>query len=628
MKETKKTEIAINKSSGAEKVEEVEKQLKTSREENDKPVVTVKKTTQTSSSKRLDSKEKEEKAAAKARVEAALKKQEEKKEREQRQAQSRKERVAARKAAAEKRLAERKAAAEKRLADRKAAAEKRKAERKARAEKREAERKARAEKRKAEREQYVRERAHQKANRSQARERAKSKRRKENGGREGRSQGYGTWLAAVITLGVVTLVLTTLVTLGTLELQRINDGTMSGYKSTTYELMGIMEHVDDDLDRVRVSASPVQQERILTDLLVQARLAELDLEKMPVPAEEDKNITSFINRVATTSERLLTKLRLGGTLSAEDTATLQKLYETNHQIKAQLGELSSTMDDNMIKEYLKKGEGAMKDLLNGLEKLTLEENRLDMSGKMEKKEGAGTQRNAIPDASDENGAAKIDPAKAEEICKNYFTKYQIQDFQCIGETVARGYTAYNLQGYDDKGTLLFAEVDCNSGALVRFNYYEPCNNMNFDVANAQRIAEEFLQTIGYDDMAAMRVSENGTDADFTFVYQTEGVMFHPDAVKIKVCRERGVVTAFDAARYLRNHKERSVPEVAMTIEQAQSKLHESLTVEGSTLAIVQARGGERAAYEFLCSFGEEKYFVYTDANTGDELAIVNVKNLG
>ncbi len=616
MKEMKKKEIAVNKSSGAEKVEAVEMQLK--QERGGENTVYETKTTGRTAGVTATQAAKE-KAAAKERVKTALEKRKEavseKKTREQRKAE--------RKKAAEKRLADRKARIEKKLAARKAAAEKRLAERKARAEKRKAERKARAEKRAAEREKYIRERAHAKANRTQSKERAKTK-KNERGERKGnRVEWYGGWLAAVITLGTITMALSAVVAIGSLEMRKTNQGMMSGYKGTTYELMSIMENVDNDLDRARVSADPVQQQRILTDLLVQARLAELDLEKLPVSVEENQSVTRFVNRVGMPSERLLSKLRAGGTLTDEDFAILTKLYETNHQIRAQISELVNNMDDNMLTEYLKKGEGAIKDALDGLEKLTLEENNIDFKDMKDK-----MPRLPVQDGEKEAKTARIEPAKAEELCKTYFSQYKIDEFQCIGETVARGYTAYNLQGYDDNGTMLFAEVDTVSGELVRFNYYTECKEDKFSTENAQRIAEEFLLKIGYEDMKALRLSQMGTDADFVFVYQTEGVAFHPDAVRVKVCKERGIVSSFDAEKYLRNHKERTVPDVKLTIEEAQKSLHKNLTVEASALAIVQAKGGERPAYEFLCSYGEEKYFVYTDANTGREISIVNVKNLG
>jgi germination protein YpeB len=278
-------------------------------------------------------------------------------------------------------------------------------------------------------------------------------------------------------------------------------------------------------------------------------------------------------------------------------------------------------------QYIKKGEGTLKSTLDGLEELTLAENRADLENKMPKMKGAGMERNAI-ESSDESGSPKIDPAKAEEMCKTYFSEYRIEDFQCIGETVARGYTAYNVQGFDDKGTMLFAELDYRNGELIRFDYFEPCENMTLDTDNAKAVADKFLQKLGYDDMDVVRVRENGTDVDFTYVFMLDGVAYYPDTVRIKVCRERGVVTGMDAAKYLKNHTTRQEPNVAVTMETAKDKLHDGVEVESAKLAVVETLRGERAAYEFLCSYMGERYFIYTDANNGEEISIVNVKNIG
>ncbi len=619
MKEKKETKIAANVSSGAEKVERVEKTVAA---ENQTPstVKTTKKQTVTkkTTAKTAADKTKKEKQAANARVEAAIKKKELK---------------------------------AKRAAEKKAKAEKRAADKKARLEKRAAERKALLEKRKAEREAKIRERAHAKANRSQKRSKQKQNRtakrqeRRENGGGK---KGYGGWLAAVIALGAVTLGLTTAVTVGAIDMKNTKDGMMSGYRGTTYELAGIMEHVDDDLDRVRVSNSPVQQQRILTDLLVQARLAELDLEKMPIPMEADRNLTSFINRVGAECERLLSKLRHGETLSEKDMAALEELYETNHSVRAQLDEYVANMQDSDIMRFIKKGEGVFKDMLDSLENLTLPENRITSNDKMK---GAGMERkendekndkqndggkdvkNGAPEAlpqggKAEGGSPKIDAKTAEELCLRYFSDYDVSQFQCVGETVARGYTAYNVQGYDGKGTLLFAEIDYQNGDLIGFNYYEPCEGEAFDMENVKMLAENFLEKLGYQDMIAVRVRENGTDVDFTYAYKQEGVVYYPDAVKVKVCRARGVVTGMDASQFLKNHQVRTEPKTAITMAQAQEKLRNGVEVQSSTLAVVKAARGERAAYEFLCTYKGEKYFIYTDAVTGEEIAIVNVKNVG
>lgn len=644
-----KKEVGKNVSSGAEKVEVVEKSVQAKKPQASAKANSQTKSTQTRVSKKTVVEKKPEKsetakktekenARAKKRVAAALKKKEQKAKRLEERAKKRAERrakmeklakmsLAERKAEAKKLKAERKERMEKRLAERKAKIAKKRAERKAKMEKRAIARKEMQEKRKAEAQARQQERAHQKANRSQEKSKAKQTRQKNRGEKrekKGGKKGYGGWLAAVISLGAVTLGLTTAVTVGGIEMSNMQKTATAGMQSTAYELMGIMEHVDDDLDRVRIATSSSQQQRILTDLLVQTRLAELDLEKLPIDGEADRNVTTFINKVGGVCERLLSKLRRGESLSKEDEATLQRLYETNHAIRTQLDEYALKMTEKDITSFMKKGAGAFSDMLNGLENLTIEENRMALNDKMD---GAGMRSMPLQDKQKEGGFPKIDTAQAEELCKRYFSDYKITEFQCIGETVTHGYSAYNVQGYDDKGTLLFAEIDYNGGELIRFDYYEECSEDTFDLQNAEMIAQNFLEKLGYADMTAVRTRENGTDADFHFVYETDGIVYYPDTVRVKVCRSRGVVTGFDASKYLQNHTNRDEVKTTLTMQEAEAKLHKGLTVEYSRLAVVKAKRGERAAYEFVCSYMDEKYVVYVDAVNGDEIAIVNIKNL-
>ena len=585
MKENK-TEIGENESSGAEKVEEIatpKKQKSTKKIIEKEEKIDVKKMNAESTNGKAEKESRE----AKARVEIALKKKEA-------QAKRAEERAKARQLRAEKR--------KQMLAD----LEK---QRKERLEKHLAYERALQAKALKQSEDKHREHAHKKANRSNRRSKSKKSDNQER-------KGYGGWLAAVISLGAVTLALTTVVTIGAIDMKRTKDGVATGYRSTTYELAGIMENVDNDLDRIRVSASPAQQSRILTDLLVQARLAELDLEKMPISAEADRNLTAFLNRVGMESERMLAKLRNGETLSERDEAILAHLYEVTNEARAELDKYLSCMTDKDISDYVQGKTGAFSGMLDKLEKMTLEENR------------PACAEGKKPSDSTDGNKQELGSSKAEELCVRYFGDYKITKFQCVGETVSRGVKAYNVQGYDDKGRMLFAEIEAEKGALLRFDYHETCSEERFDMDKCKDIAEAFLEKLGYDDMEVVRVRKNGTDVDFTFAYEEEDVVFYPDSVKLKVCGSRGVVTAMDASEFLRNHKTRVEPNVKISMAEAREKLHAGLDVETSKLVVVHTLRGERPAYEFLCAYAGERYLVYTDAVTGGEIAIVNLKNIG
>ena len=620
--EAQTTEIAKNVSSGAEKVQAVQKNAKTKS-----------RSAQNKKQSQKQGKKKAEDARAKERVKVALKKKEEKEKRKAEKAKRKQAKLeekkrlqsmskAEKKAIMEKRKAERKAMLAKKRAERKARMEKRKAELRARQEKMQAERKARAEKRKALMEERQRERAHKKANNRQEKNKRKQKRQEQRENRkQNRTPGFGGWLAAVIALGAVTLGLASVVTVGAIEMSSMQDGMLGGYQSATYELAEAMEHVDSDLDRVRLSADVSQQSRILTDVLVQSRLAESDLEKLPIAQEKDSNVTAFINQVASEAGRMLGKLQNGQPLTEKDYESLQRLYEVGHSVRMQLDEYVAKMDCKDFSCYMKKGKGAIADVVDRLEKTTLEENRLGAPD-FAPLDGAGTSQNA------EKDSAKIGTAKAEELCGGYFANYKIKEFQCVGETNMRGGTAYNVQGYDDNGAQLFAEIDEHTGKLIRFDYYEDCAGETFDAENCAKIAEQFLTSLGYQDMILVRAQRNDTTLDFTYAWETDGVVVYPDSVRVKVCGARGVVSGMDANRYLRNHKAERKTQTALTQSQAQARLKDGLSVNNARLAIVQTRKGERTAYEFVCSYMDGEYIVYIDAMDGGELAILNLKSVG
>lgn len=468
-------------------------------------------------------------------------------------------------------------------------------------------------KKKEEKEEKQRARAHAKAEKNHEKER----KQKEKSQKKRRVEGYGGWLAAVVALSFSTLTLGAIVTVGAVDMLKTKQGVTSAFRGVAYEFVGAIDDLNDDLDRVRISASSTQQSRILTDVLVQARVAETDLEKLPIDGRLDSNLTAFINGVAKECERMLGKLRAGENLNSKDEKSLEYLYSVSAGVRAELDGYLGKMTDKELSGYMKNGVGEMKNMLERLENATLPENAENLL--------KGSQNAEI--SPEETGKKKIQPSKAEDLCKSYFADYNIGEFQCVGETVGKGYTAYNLQGYDPNGVLLFAEVDGKTGQLIRFNYYEECSEDNFSIANAKDIAENFIIQLGYEDMTAVKVRENGTDADFTFVYETDGVAYYPDAVKVKVCRTRGKVSAFDSVAYQKHHRMREKATFGVSLTDAKAKLKQELTVESERAVVVNTPKGERSAYEFVCSYGEEKYVLYLSGQTGEEFAIVNIRNL-
>lgn len=623
--EKKENDIAKNISSGAEKVENIAERAREQAEKVRKAAEKKAEEKAAVRKTREKNRESKEKAAAKKRVDAALAK-------EARKAKKA-EAEAARKAKKEEERAKR---MEKKLQMKAKRQEHAAKMREKRAERR-AERMARKELLRSETaaqriERMERERAEKLALKKQKREQAynlKLERRdarlqkreqklkdRQHRRETRRTPGFGGWLAAVISLGVITLALTAVVTLGAIDMAAMNSAMTSAYRGTLYELVGIMETVDADLSKVRVSASPYQQSVLFTDILLQTRLAESSLERFPLTAEADANVTSFINRTADYSQSMLEKLRAGGRITRADEARMETLYQTNHKVREELNRLATHMSDKDMEAFMKaKNENAVSESFRNLENLTLE----DAESPLEEN---------IPEESGKTKTAgeEITSVRAEELCLEYFRDYSIDRADYAGETSSESLATYNFFLYDNQGRQIFSRISKADGALVGFEFYESCTEKNFDVERSKAIAEDYLAALGYENMTAVWVNESGTQAIFHFAYEADGAVYYSDMVKVKVCESKGKVVGLNAVAFLSNHHTREGVTTSISLEAAQEKLHDGLKVESSRLAVIPVADREVATYEFLCDYEGETYFIYVDANTGEEVRILNVLN--
>lgn len=606
----KENKVGVNTSSGAEKVENVEKELAAERAKK------VKKQPQKRAKKTAKSQEtaaKKEKKAAKMRVEKAQEKKQKKelllkqKQEKKRLAQAKKDEKQAKRAAArrEKELRQ-KEQAEKRQALRLKRKEELQAKKQEKA-RRQAEVK---EKRKAAREEK------QTAKKARANKKKSSKKRQSRHEHR-RAKGFGGWLAAVISLGVITLGLGSLVAVGAMDMMKDKRSAMFSCRGTIYELAGIMDEVDGDLDRARIASTPQSQSRILTDLLVQARLAESSLEKLPIEQNASGNLTAFINRIATMAEGMLAKLRAGERLDSRDEQIIESVYEINHAVRLSLDEMIAKMTDDDAFAFMKEMENSeIGKALRSIEERTMPDfsnlknhrNSMDKKGKKEEK-------------------TEVMRERAEELCRVYFKGYDIATTEYLGETLSKKVQAYNFKLMDTNGRELFVQIDKRNGALVEFDFYENCQENNYDVDACETTAKAFLNAVGYDGMDCVYAKQSGACVDFVFVFEKDGVTYYPDEIKVKVCMQKGVVIGLDANKFLRNHHTRDAFHANVSLEKAEKSLHEGVEVLSKRRVVVATKRNECFAYEFYLGFNGQEYLVYVDAKSGEEINVVNVKDL-
>ena len=429
--------------------------------------------------------------------------------------------------------------------------------------------------------------------------------------------GFGGWLAAVISLGVVTLALGSMVTYGWLNMNGMQAEMADVHTQSVYELNSVVDNLDTNLAKARVSNSASEQVRILSDIAIESEMAEVILERMPVDTQLTQNMASFVNKMGDSAQSMLYAVARGEKLTDSQIASIEYMYEVNLEMKRIMNELCSTAcPKDMIAAMKNKKDGLMVKSFGDLQNNTIETPKEINDGPFSDSVKKVTAKNL-------EALKEVNATRAEELAREYFADYKVTDVRCTGETLAKQLECFNVVMQTKDGEMM-AQLSKKGGKVVMFNSYKDCKDKNFSVERCVDIAQDFLDDLGFEDMKPVWTSENGTTCNLNFAYEQDGVIFYPDMIKVKVCEERGIVTGMEGISYVLNHTERTVADAAVSEDEAKSKINSGFEIEGSRLTVIPFDNEEVMAYEFYGNYGGNDYYIYVDAATGEEIQVFTV----
>lgn len=429
--------------------------------------------------------------------------------------------------------------------------------------------------------------------------------------------GFGGWLAAVISLGVVTLALGSMLTYGWINMDGMTADMATIHTESMYELNSIVDNLDTNLAKARVANTRNEQVKLLSNVAIESEMAETLLERMPVDTQFTQNVTSFVNKMGDSAQSMLYSVASGKKLTDSQIATIEHMYKTNLQLKQSINELTANCTG---KEMLKAMRGK-KDNLMLVSFGEMENNVVETPKEIH--DGPFAENIKKVSAKNLAGLEEITCAQAEKLAAKYFESYKVSDVKCTGEVTAESLTCYNVTMQTKDGEMS-AQLSKQGGKVVEFNSYKDCNDKNFSVERCVDIAQDFLKALGFKNMKAVWTSENGTTCNLNFAYEQNGVVIYPDMVKVKVCEERGIVTGMEGLAYVLNHTQRELGSAKISKSNAKAVLNGGFEAEGSRLCLIPVDGGEVLCYEFYGTYGGNDYYIYVDAATGNEVEVFTV----
>ncbi len=435
--------------------------------------------------------------------------------------------------------------------------------------------------------------------------------------RKERNKGYGGWLTAVISLGVATLVLSSVLTF-TFLMPSQSDGMLEvGYSKSFYSTVEQVDNIDLNLSKVLATKDSGAMQKYLVDTAINAEIAENDLQQLPLMDESKHYTTKIVNQIGDFSKYLNNKLISGEKLTERDYNSLKALYTANLNLKNALQDMMSKMgSDFSMMSMLDGGNGnAIINGFNNLENLSVEYPELIYDGPF----SDGQNNREIKGLPSE----EIDEMTAIEIFNAIFNEFEPMDTMVSGMTT-NGIECFDVQA-ESKGEMLFAQISKKGGKIVMFDFAGSCESVNYSDDEVTQTAEQFLENMKVVNMKPVWINLSNNVYTINFAGEQKGVIIYGDLIKVRVCAETNTVIGVEAKSYYTNHTERLIGNAKLTETQAQAKLNDNIDVETVRLALVPiGTTSEKLCYEFSGTFEGATYYIYVDAMTGRQVEMFKV----
>lgn len=432
-----------------------------------------------------------------------------------------------------------------------------------------------------------------------------------------KNRGFGGWLAAVISLGVATLVLASVLTFTFLMPTASDNMLESAYRRSFYDTVEQVDNMDLNMSKILATSDTGAMQNYLMNLAVNSELAENDLQSLPLEDESKFYTVKLVNQIGDYAKYLNKKLIDGEKFTAAETENLKKLYKANLTLKEALQKTMGGMENDFSFVSMATGDkgNVVLDNFNDLENLSVEYPELIYDGPF----SDGADEREIKGLSGE----KTDEAGAKEIFSDIFGAYGLEDVKNAG-TLEGAMRCFNVTATVND-SVLFAQISEVGGKLISFSYSGSCKETNFDGDYVTAKALEFLAAQGFNDMRPVWVNLSDNVYTINFAGSKDDVIIYSDLVKVRVCAETAAVIGMEATSYYTNHTERVINKAALSAEQARSKVSSSIDVITCRKAIVPiGEKSEKLCYEFSGTYDGSVYFVYIDAETGRQVEMFKV----
>lgn len=393
------------------------------------------------------------------------------------------------------------------------------------------------------------------------------------------------------------------------------------YQHAFSELVTAVGEMDSALQKSCLATSPSMVNAVCTEIFGKAMTAQMALGVLPYSPENLEQTSGFISRVGDYAFALSRAAADGSGCTTEQLENLRALSETSGVLTQNLRELQTQLHDGALRlpdraearAVLPETDEAavpnMGERFRLIEQEFPEVPSLIYDGPFSE-HLTGMAPRAL------QGLPEADAESARDAAASFLGMSRGKVYpvgECGGEIPCYGFAADTAGGSE-----VYVAVTKQGGQVLSMLSSRPVGSANVSAEEALAAAEKFLKSAGYGSMAeTYHMTQDGI-LTVNYAFRQGDVLCYSDLIKVSVALDTGKICGFEARGYLSAHTDRTLPEAAVSAEQAYAAVPEELEVLAVQTALVPSDGKyETLCYEFKCAASDDRhYIIYVNAVTG------------
>ncbi len=402
------------------------------------------------------------------------------------------------------------------------------------------------------------------------------------------------------------------------------------YQREFKEMVTDVENIKVMLDKAEVTNSTVQSNSIMTQVWRQALSAAENLGQLPISHSALSKTAKYLSQVGDFCYTISRQNAANKMMTDEQFDQIDKLKTYSGSLLDELYTMEQQVSQGKIKfgEIRKKGRLILK---------RASENAVDVKfGKMDQNftdyptliyDGPFSE-NVIGGKPEGLTGEKVSKEEAIKNGQKFVGEEQGKSLKQVSSGNGTIHT-YGLEATvkkQDEEYRINIDVTKTGGHVLWMLNSRDVYEKNLSNEEASKKAKEFLKKQGFGDLEETFYLNEDNTTTVTFVGITkEGVLLYPDLLKVKVALDNGEVVGFDSYHFLMAPKNRKNLTPKLTEAQAKAKVTQRLDIQRVKLAVIPLPGNrEQLCYEFQGKYKDNDYFVYINAENGDEENILQI----